>query len=178
MNVVIWILVVIVAGWFYAATPEATTIDVTPTCVGTAESCNRDPGWQLVTTGNVEGVIVPEDEAADLASWGVNGPIDGVWQPVEADIATLELHIEEAAASASSPSRQPPPESLDGYVRQYAGIIENGEKKIYVNGMCHVDGDTWKHSPYIVMDGGPCFFTAVYNVETETFELFRYNGDA
>ena len=183
MNIVIWILIVIVAGWssfMTSPTPAVPTVSraATPVCVGSATRCKSDTEWQVVRIGDVDGVIVPEDEARDLALWGTSDPIEGTWQPDKADIVVLESHIEEAAANGSSPSQQPRPESLDGYVRQYAGIIENGEKKIYVNGMCHVDGDSWKHSPYIVMDGGPCFFTAVYNVGTEEFELFWYNGDA
>ncbi|MGB3307671.1 MAG: hypothetical protein WBA63_15905 [Thermomicrobiales bacterium] len=183
MNIVIWILIVIVAGWssfMTSPTPAAAPVSrpATPVCVGSATRCDGDTEWQVVRIGNVEGVVVPEDEARDLAAWGTSDPIEGTWQPDKADIEELESHIEEAAAHGSSPSQQPRPESLDGYVRQYAGIIENGEKKIFVNGMCHVDSDAWKHEPYIVMDGGPCYFTAVYNVETEEFELFRYNGDA
>jgi len=47
-----------------------------------------------------------------------------------------------------------------------------------VNGFCRVDDDTWLSHPYIVMDGGNCYFQAIYNVEDQTFERFQFNGDA
>ncbi len=149
-----------------------------PTCAGATTGCGPEAGWQPVSTNGVSGVIVPEQNVQDLTSWGTDGPIEGVWTPEEADIVALESRIEDTAAGSRSPSAGPKPDSLNSYVRQYGGITEGGERKIFVSGFCHVDDDSWLSHAYIVMDGGNCFFQAVYNVEDHEFERFQFNGDA
>lgn len=150
-----------------------------PTCTGETSGCGSpEARWQPVTTDGGKGVIVPEQDVPELTNWGTDGPIEGSWTPVKSDIRELESRIEAAAASSRSPSHGPKPESLQGYVRQYGGIIEGGERKIYVNGLCQVDDDSWMSRPMIVLDGGNCYFEAIYNVEDHTFERFQFNGDA
>ena len=169
----VWILMIVVglSGLAIGSPCE-------PGCAGVVDRCGSEFGWQPVTIDGVKGVIVPERDVRDLTTWGADGPIEDVWMPDKADIAALESRIEAAAASSRSPSAGPKPGSLRGYVRQYGGIIEGGEHKIFVSGFCHVDDDSWLSRPYIVMDGGNCYFQAVYNVEDQQFEQFQFNGDA
>jgi hypothetical protein len=65
---------------------------------------------------------------------------------------------------------------LDGY-RQYAGLIENGDRKIHISSMCTEIGE-WRSSAIIVMDGGSCFWIALYNVDTDEIESLMVNGEA
>lgn len=172
-NWLVWILVIVVGLLGLAVGSRGE-----PDCAGVVDRCGSDFHWQPVITDGVKGVIVPERDVPDLTNWGADGPIEGVWTPGKADIAARESRIETAAASSQSPSGDPKPDSLKGYARQYGGIIEAGERKIFVNGFCRVDDDTWLSHPYIVMDGGNCYFQAIYNVEDQTFERFQFNGDA
>lgn len=65
---------------------------------------------------------------------------------------------------------------LFGY-RQYAGFVEDGERKIVVHSMCQrLDG--WDQKFLLVLDGGPCFWQATYNAETGEVETFYVNGQA
>ena len=100
------------------------------------------------------------------------------WTPSADDIAPLEAQIEDYAKTNDSGASNPPPATLIDYKRQYAGILEGGERKIFVNGFCWTDGDSWTSQAYIVMDGGDCYFAAVFNVDRQQFERFRFNGNA
>lgn len=65
---------------------------------------------------------------------------------------------------------------LGGY-RQYVGVVEDGERKVIINSMCkHFDG--WDKTYIEIMDGGPCFWNAVYNVESGEVESLVVNGQA
>ena len=91
------------------------------------------------------------------------------WSP---DLASLQA-AEDAVAAESTGDRAP---QLDGY-RQYVGIVEEGDRKVIVNSMCQeIDG--WDSSYIEVADGGPCFWNAVYNVDTGELELLIVNGEA
>ena len=114
--------------------------------------------WEMVTLDGIEGVIVAPTE---VGGFGVPGPY---WTPGQADIA----RVEEAILAAEG--------NLDHY-RQYAGFTENGDPKILVNGFCNAEPD-WTSQIVFVMDGGECYFTAMYNVDTERLESFTFNGEA
>ena len=91
------------------------------------------------------------------------------WSP---DLASLQA-AEDAVAAEPTGDRAP---QLDGY-RQYVGIVEEGDRKVIVNSMCQeIDG--WDSSYIEVADGGPCFWNAVYNVDTGELELLIVNGEA
>lgn len=91
------------------------------------------------------------------------------WTP---EIAHLQAA--EDAVSAEPPGRREP--QLDGY-RQYVGIIDEGDRKVIVNSMC-MEIDGWTESYIEVMDGGACFWHALYNVETGELEFLIVNGEA
>jgi hypothetical protein len=91
------------------------------------------------------------------------------WTPSEADLQAAE----DAVLTAPSGDREP---VIEGY-RQYVGIVENGERKIVINSMCQ-QVDDWETSYIEVMDGGACFWNAVYNVDTGELESLIVNGEA
>jgi hypothetical protein len=91
------------------------------------------------------------------------------WTPAIAD-----LQAAEDAVLSEPPGRREP--QLDGY-RQYIGIIDEGDRKVVVNSMC-VEFDGWTGAYIEVMDGGACFWHALYNVDTGELEFLIVNGEA
>jgi hypothetical protein len=135
--------------------------------------------WTPVTVDGKQGVVVSEADAQDMAASMFWRDADSAWMPTVADLEPLEARIDAYAQTVKSISYQPIPASLDDYKRQYAGFIENGERKIGVNGFCNSAGiGNWRSEPVFVMDGGVCFFTAVYNADAGSFEEMHFNGDA
>lgn len=121
--------------------------------------------WEEVTVGEIEGVIIPEAAASSL--------LFGSYPDLEyGDYWTPTLMDVEAAASAIAAEQG----ELD-HMRQYAGFIENGDRKVYVNGFCDALGIDWTSERVLVDDGGDCFFTAICNIEQAELEMFRFNGE-
>jgi hypothetical protein len=116
------------------------------------------PGWEAVTVDGHEGVILSEEDALRF-SWDA----EDAWMPAVADIEQAEAAIREQEGDL-------------GHKRQYLGWIVDGERVIYVNGFCDDLGRNW-HVEYIAVDdGGDCFFSAMYNVDTDELEYFSFNG--
>jgi hypothetical protein len=168
---IIVILIVIIFGIFGAAfddDPVARSVVVAPECVAATESTEEQADgcgapenneWIPVDVGGIQGVIVTESDSP-LFTEG-----EGYWTPTVAEIADTEDAIQHEQGG------------LD-HIRQYVGFIEDGERKIYVNGFCDAFGIDWETVPVMVDDGGDCYFTAVYNVDSEGLEWFTFNGDA
>jgi hypothetical protein len=114
--------------------------------------------WELVEVDGVQGVIVAP---SDVAGFGLPEPY---WSPTATDVVEVEKAISESQGE------------LEHY-RQYAGFTEDGERKILVNGFCNAESD-WTSEIVFVLDGGECYFTAIYNVETAELESFMFNGEA
>jgi len=92
------------------------------------------------------------------------------WAPTMDDLLAAEDAVMEVAAEDD---RGP---FVSGY-RQYAGTIEDGERKIAIHSMCKPLEDWDKHF-LLVLDGGPCFWQATYNADTGEVEMFYVNGSA
>jgi hypothetical protein len=114
--------------------------------------------WEPVELDGIQGVIVAVDA---VGGFGLPEPY---WSPSQADVAAAEHAITALEGD------------LDHY-RQYAGFTEDGDRKIMINGFCNAEPD-WTSQIVFVMDGGDCYFTGIYNVETADLEVFMYNGDA
>lgn len=115
--------------------------------------------WEPVTIGGVEGVIVAE------ADGGLFVGQEGYFKPTTDQLTAAELAI----------ARE---QGVLDHQRQYVGYIENGERKLFVNGFCDSSGQDWHAEPILVADGGECYFTAIYNLDTSELERFTYNGEA
>lgn len=127
--------------------------------------------WPAVTVDGLPGVVLPRDVAGDLV-WPVisSTDIDGYWLPGEMWLAKAEEAVADRAATIDDPERTP---FLKGY-RQYAGLVVDGERLIYINSFCKEFTD-WQSNVIIVMDGGPCFWNAIYNVTTGEVEHLYVN---
>ena len=175
MTWVIWIFVALVGAFVFW---QAEQVDCS-TSPGGTDACparrvvvstpvlvqNESREWEEIAVGEISGVIVPERAAGSLLSSRFPELESGdFWTPTLMDVKAVESVI---AAEQGQ---------LD-HMRQYAGFIENGERKVLVNGFCDALGIDWRSAPVLVDDGGECFFTAIYNVDQVTLETFRFNGE-
>jgi len=158
---IVIIIILVVAGLFgLTSGEEAISEPVMVSCVSTDGSTKDcDEIWQPVDANGVAGVIVGVDDGNAFTS------AEEYWYPGDEDVAAAEQAIA---------ARQGPLE----HMRQYVGYIEDGDRKILVNGFCDAFDSDWLHEPVLVLDGGECFFTAVYNVTTGELESFSFNGEA
>lgn len=117
--------------------------------------------WTSVRVNGNEGVILLPGAAPELIQGSGVEP-EGYWHPRQEHL----LAAEDALADQSQ-----------GH-RQYAGFIENGERKVYINAFCDDLGIDWKRNVVFVADGGPCYWQAIYNVTTDEIEMLVVNGQA
>jgi hypothetical protein len=106
--------------------------------------------------------------------------IDGTWVPDEATLAELDRQIPRVARmSATCCTVGLKLRSVsDSYV-QYVGIVLNGRRYIYVNGVRGSEPPpNWRHIPVMACDGGSYFWGALYDPETRRFSEFAVNGSA
>lgn len=175
MGWLIWIFVILFG---FLAFGQGSDVDCSNSPGGTEECPARrvsaataalEPSgweWEEVSVGEIQGVILPERAASSLV-YGSYPELenDDYWTPTLMDVEAAEAAI---AAEQGD---------LD-HMRQYAGFIENGERNVFVNGFCDALGIDWTSERVHVDDGGDCFFTAIYNVDGDELEMFRFNGEA
>jgi hypothetical protein len=134
--------------------------------------------WTPVDGAGYRGVIVSAADVEDFmrAMTGEEGAQG--WEPTADDIAQLEAKLPSFLSSA--PNAAPDLGTrIASYFRQYAGLIDSdGRQTIFVNAFCDTVTSDWQTEPVLVMDGGDCFFTVTYNVETGTFTGLTINGEA
>lgn len=166
-----WIIIVLIGLVFFVATAEIQDEPVADCSAASADACAEpveasDSGgvWRQITIGEIDGVILPASDADRLAAGlFADGPTE-FWTPEIADIEAAEAEIARAEGEL-------------GHMRQYAGFVQDGERKIVVNGFCDDHGLDWRTTDIVgVDDGGDCYFTAIYNVETDALERFLFNG--
>jgi hypothetical protein len=165
----LWLLLALIlfgfAGFF--GSPD------TPDCGGGADACVPDlVVWTPVAINGHEGVVLPESAARDMLAWTGIEP-ESYWVPSEADLQQAEDAV--AAYAAGMAADDAP--MIDGR-RQYAGFVEGGERKLYVNSFCGEGFPDWQSNIVFVMDGGSCFWQAVYNVDFGEIEQLMVNGEA
>ncbi len=69
---------------------------------------------------------------------------------------------------------------LQKYKRQYiVALNNNGEKLVWINCFCEgeIDNITRKY-PYVVMDGGKCYFNIMINITKKKYFNLMVNGEA
>jgi hypothetical protein len=124
---------------------------------------------------SIRSVLLPPSAATLIAS-------DGTWQPTKADVDGLEAslwqvsNLRQQNGPASGRSRIDHPEQ---YFRQYVAVIRKGKKLIYVNAFCHQDyASYWREQLVAVLDGGACFWQALYDPSIGRFSALTVNGEA
>jgi hypothetical protein len=64
------------------------------------------------------------------------------------------------------------------YMRQYFGLIVNGEEIIYANFFCNAHETDWHNEFVDIMDGGDCYFQLKYDPQSGEFFDLSVNGEA
>lgn len=141
-------IIILILLGFLLFGTSSTSVETSPTTSAMVE-VNGNPG------------VILDATALDPGAEG--------WSPDMADL----LAAEDAVLVAPAIDREP---QLDGY-RQYVGIVVDGERKVVVNSMC-VEIDGWTGAYVEIMEGGSCFWNAIYNVDTGELELLVVNGEA
>lgn len=126
--------------------------------------------------------LLPESEIAAYGKSFANPkPPMQSWEPTVADINDLEASL--AQITALSSKEQDTDEQIDHpdqYFRQYLAVVVNGKRTIFVNAFCSNEGhwNDWRKRLVIVMDGGKCFWNALYDPATQSFSDLKINGVA
>jgi hypothetical protein len=129
----------------------------------------------LVTGDGLTGVIFPPERKLYFLS-----PTAQTWMPSEKEVRLAESQL--SSFLIDSADRQPEAlviaKHLSSYKRQYAGIVNSGEKKIFFNVFCQAFETEWTKDPVIVEDGGHCFFQVEFSLKSKSFNNLQINGRA
>lgn len=162
-----------------ANTPtHAPTSEPEDTPTSTPESTPTSPPALplLIETESFHGAIFTPEQAGPGAYRPQNGE---PWTPSEAEILTLEEQLPQYLQEYYPELSQ----KLESYTRQYWGsATAEGGRAIYASFLCdadqlaaHID---WRTAPIEVMDGGDCYFQALYDVEQGAFVWLMVNGES
>jgi hypothetical protein len=100
----------------------------------------------------------------------------GTWNPSAADIAKAENSIAQIAMLPGNYT-QVHIDHPDTYFRQYVPIQQAGRRLLYVNAFCEAPS-YWRTQLVIVMDGGTCYWQALYDPATNKYSSLTINGRA
>jgi hypothetical protein len=131
-----------------------------------------------------DGVIISPDKAKrflDQCSRPSPQNVIGFWLPTPAQIAELEVRLPGILEAALKGQRHSP---VKNYWRQYAGLVTDKHRTIYVNGFRRnpdqaaekLQRDQLRTGPVIVCDGGNGAFGVEYDPRTHGFEGLAFNG--
>ncbi|HEX4334398.1 MAG TPA: hypothetical protein VH062_00715 [Polyangiaceae bacterium] len=156
-------------------------------CAGAQTSGPGNPGscpnaLPLVTIHGAHGVVLPSNTARRDLSLRTKDAED-YWVPSEDDIGELETSLGDAVKSRLAEATKEPPSNernedvaalthigahLAEYVRQYAGIVINGQRRVLLNAFPE-DTYCYRDQLIAVLDGGAWFWTIQYDVKLHQF---------
>jgi hypothetical protein len=132
---------------------------------------------EVVSGNTFTGVIFNMAMAEQLVQFfGDSERYERYWQPTRRHIVALEAALLPYLESQSQALAVRV--AYEGYGRQYAGAIQGGQPLIILNAFCDTDNLGWLATPYVVDDGGNCYFSVRWDVSTGTFFELRINGEA
>ena len=164
---------------FALRTPEGAPADVfrNPQPRAGADGCIQVTG--TVVSGNgYSGYIMPPELASGTADYFLNtGSTDVLaFTPTEAMVAEAEAALPVYVA-ASPRATERIINELATYQRQYLGFTTADGSVLVINAFCDSSYDP-AGNVVVVMDGGDCFWQAVYDLTTHAFTYFSVNGNA
>jgi len=100
------------------------------------------------------------------------------WTPTAAELAELESRITDVSKlKPDEPRDTRSITSPEKYFRQYLPYMHAGKKWVSINAFCRVPTYTDWHQTYVsVVDGGDCYWKALYDPVTHQFSNLRING--
>jgi hypothetical protein len=124
--------------------------------------------------------LLPETEAKGVSALcSRDSPkVDKAWTPADSELALMESHLDKIAKLRSNGGMvgvqiKHPGQSY----RQYVGVMMEGHKYIYINGICGKPSARWRERLEDVCDGG-CNWGVLYNMETHKFSDLTTKGVA
>jgi hypothetical protein len=123
-------------------------------------------------------VLFTVAQSATPAKWyEVSG---GTWTVDSAEVTRMASKLQDAG-DASRGTKTSRTKALSKYVVQYQGMGPATKRQVRLSGSCDYDDRSpleLKKNFFNVMDGGDCYFDAVYDVQTQRFVGFLFNGVA
>ncbi len=116
--------------------------------------------------------VVPSDRAAKF--YGEKA--EGFFTPDDTLISAIEGALPMFLGSSEDQRAQTITPKLDGYKRQYVGVVIDGQRMVFGNFFCNTKLSV--KQPQLVDDGGSCYFNVLFDVGSRTFPKLRINGDA
>jgi hypothetical protein len=98
----------------------------------------------------------------------------GTWRPDAATVKLAQASLKPAVLKQAAADRESLPE-WKSYNFQYQGREISGRKVVYVNAFCQPMSYADKELVQ-VLDGGPCFFFAIFDVATGKYASVAFNG--
>jgi hypothetical protein len=131
----------------------------------------------FIYTHDPEGVIIPANRGRRYFRSGKT-----YFTPSLEDIKTLETELPSYFVALASSQREPRITSellaaIGKYRRQYVGYHERGAKMIWVHATC-MDELPWRTRPFVVTDGGTCFWTVRFSISTKRFAQLEFAGES
>lgn len=124
--------------------------------------------------------LLPVSEIELWSKYFASGSHAESWEPTLGDMNDAETDL--AQISGLSEKDPDPSRHIDNprdYYRQYLAVQVNGKRRIYLNALCSVDQDAnWRKRLIVVVDGGNCFWHAIYDPSTRIFSDLTINGRA
>jgi len=137
-------------------------------------ACQLIQAPSVIKGADFVGVIFPASTAGPLYVGET-----GFWTPTPTDVQALESGLENFLTAANDPRLDTELFTrLPTYTRQYVGIVEDGQQKIYALYYCNFPITDLQKSVQFVSDGGNCFFQLKYNIQDERFSELMINGEA
>jgi hypothetical protein len=124
--------------------------------------------------------LLPASEIELWSKYFASGSHAESWEPTLGDINDVEADLAQITAlSNSDPDVNRHIENPQEYYRQYLALQIDGRRKFLLNATCSIDHDpNWRKHLVVVMDGGKCFWHAMYDASTRTFSELSVNGRA
>lgn len=126
-------------------------------------------------------VLLPANEVTSFARFfaGPNVKIEG-WEPTMGDMNNVEGSLSQISElSKKDPTR--PINNPAEYFRQYGAVVIDGRRFFVLNAFCSIEqahASDWRNRLIIVLDGGKCYWRALFDVSRQRFTALSVNGVA
>ncbi|MGO9336623.1 MAG: hypothetical protein ACLPY1_03850 [Terracidiphilus sp.] len=128
-------------------------------------------------------VLLPAHESkavSDRYSRERSEKIGGSWQPTKVDLDGLESNLPQISSmKVLGWDSKIHIDHPDRYFRQYVAVLVAGRREVFVNAFC--DGQSfpdWRERLVVVIDGGTCYWQALYDPATKQFSNLMINARA
>ncbi len=138
----------------------------------TSDKPSYQPAWP-----HAHGSVLYGDQAKTLSKQCSRPPlknIKGAWIPSANQITLMEQQLDQYLGKHHPAIRK----NIGQVYFQYAGLIRNKKKFIYINTLDHYTqtNPDWRHTAMIVCDGGASFWGLEYDPATEEFTDMTFNS--